>query len=90
MSKLHHMVRIMAVKKTVITHIKVIVDFSYAWVAMRSYERRLQRAISTKPQAVLLLKTVFLKMSTIMEKPLLRILQAESEDFESVAKYYSG
>lgn len=29
-------------------------------------------------------------MSTIMEKPLLRILQAESEDFESVAKYYSG
>ena len=37
-----------------------------------------------------MLKTVFLKLSTIMERPLLRILQANSPDFDSVAKYYSG
>lgn len=29
-------------------------------------------------------------MSTIMERPLARIAEASSEDFESVAKYYSG
>ena len=37
-----------------------------------------------------MLKTVFLKMSTIMDKPLSTIMKAGSEDFESVAKYYSG
>jgi WASH complex subunit strumpellin len=37
-----------------------------------------------------MLKTVFLKMSTIMDKPLQAIMKAGSDDFESVAKYYSG
>jgi len=67
-----------------------IVDFSYAWVAIDRYKVKLQETITFNPKSVLMLRTVFLKMSTIMEKPLSRILQAGSEDFESVAKYYSG
>jgi len=39
---------------------------------------------------VLMLKTVFIKMSTIMESPLRRIAEQQSPDFESVARYYSG
>ena len=30
------------------------------------------------------------KLSTIMEKPLMRILQASSPDLDSVSKFYSG
>jgi WASH complex subunit strumpellin len=67
-----------------------IVDFSYAWVAMDRYLVRLQETIGSNPKSVLMLKTVFIKMSTIMETPLRRIAQANSEDFESVARYYSG
>lgn len=37
-----------------------------------------------------MLKDVFLKLSTIIEKPLKRIVQAGSEDQESVSRYYSG
>lgn len=37
-----------------------------------------------------MLKAVFIKLSTIMEKPLMRILQSGSQDLESVSKFYSG
>lgn len=68
----------------------IIADFSYAWVVIHDYLELLQQTVSNKPKAVLMLKTVFIKLSTIMERPLLRILQANSPDFDSVAKYYSG
>jgi len=37
-----------------------------------------------------MLKSLFQKLSTIMEKPLMRILQASSPDLDSVSKFYSG
>jgi WASH complex subunit strumpellin len=36
-----------------------------------------------------MLRTVFLKMSSIMDTPLLHISNAGSTDFDSVANYYS-
>jgi WASH complex subunit strumpellin len=90
MNKLHHMIQIMGIKKNVLSQMTEIVDFSYAWVAMDRYLVRLQETIGSNPKSVLMLKTVFIKMSTIMETPLRRIAQANSEDFESVARYYSG
>ena len=90
MNRLYHMIRIMGIKKQVLTHMEVISEFSYAWIAMHRYMPHLQEVISTNPQTVLMLKTVFLKMSTIMDKPLSTIMKAGSDDFESVAKYYSG
>ena len=50
----------------------------------------LQQNISDKPKSVLMLKALFVKLSTIMEKPLLRILQVSSPDLDSVSKFYSG
>ena len=90
MNKLHHMIQIMGIKKNVLSNMTEIVDYSYAWVAMDRYLIRLQETSGSNPTSVLMLKTVFIKMSTIMENPLRRIAQANSEDFESVAKYYSG
>ena len=80
----------MGIKKQILQQMTEIVDFSYAWVAIDRYLVRLQETITASPKSVLSLKTLFLKMSTIMENPLRRIAQANSEDFESVAKYYSG
>ena len=74
MKKLTHMIQIMGIKKTILTQLSIIVDFSYAWVIIYDYLPDLQQTITKKAKAVLLLKTVFLKLSTIMERPLKRIL----------------
>jgi WASH complex subunit strumpellin len=66
------------------------VDFSYAWIIIYDYLKILQSTISDKPKSVLMLKSLFQKLSTIMEKPLMRILQASSPDLDSVSKFYSG
>lgn len=88
-NKLHHMIQIMGIKKNVIQQMNEICGFSYAWIAMGRYLNMLQKTIGSNPKSVLMLKTVFIKMSTIMESPLSRIAEAHSEDFESVAAYYS-
>lgn len=90
MDKLRNMVQIMGIKKTLLGQILMIVDFSYAWIIIYDYLELLQKTISEKPKSVLMLKALFIKLSTIMEKPLLRVLEAESPDLESVSKFYSG
>jgi hypothetical protein len=42
MNKLHHMIQIMGIKKTVLSNMTEIYDFSYAWIAMSKYLGRLQ------------------------------------------------
>jgi len=79
------MIQIMGIKKSILVHMESIVDFSYASVIIYDYLEDLQSFITQKARAVLLLKTVFLKLSTIMERPLKRILQIESEHRHSVS-----
>jgi len=56
---------------------------------MERYLPILRQVISDDPNTVLMLRTVFLKMSSIMDTPLLHISNADSNDFDSVANYYS-
>jgi|LauGreDrversion4_2_1035121.scaffolds.fasta_scaffold109693_3 WASH complex subunit strumpellin len=74
MEKLRNIIQIMAIKKNLLGQISIIVDFSYAWIIIYDYLDLLQKTISEKPKSVLMLKAVFIKLSTIMEKPLMRIL----------------
>ena len=90
MDKLRNIVQIMSIKKNLLGQISIVVDFSYAWVIIYDYIDMLQKTISERPKSVLMLKTLFIKLSTVMERPLMRILQAGSDDLESVSKYYSG
>ena len=69
---------------------KAVTDFSYGFLIMQQYKENLQKIITANPKEVLKLKTVFLKMTTIMELPLMRIVEANSDDLRSVAQYYSG
>jgi len=50
----------------------------------------MQEEIRKEPKVVLFLKTVFLKLASIMNQPLIRIIEYGSEDLRSVAQYYSG
>lgn len=84
------MVRISSIKKQILINISLISDFSYAWKAIDDFIPLIQNEISKKPNTVLLLKTVFTKLASIMNVPLKRIIEYNSDDMRSVAKYYSG
>lgn len=83
------MIQIMGIKKSQVQNVKIIIDFSYAWVVIYDYLELLQKTVTQKAKSVLLLKTVFLKLSTIMDKPLKRIFEIDSEDRHSVQMFYS-
>lgn len=90
MNNMMHMIRIMGIKKEVLAQIQIISDFSYAWIAMERYLPSLSGVIQENPQTVLMLRTVFLKMATVMDKPLKNLSDAGNADFDSVAQYYSS
>lgn len=71
-------------------NISQIQDFSYAWKAIDDFIPIIQELVSKNPDVVLLLKTVFMKLASIMNIPLKRIIEYNSDDMRSVAKYYSG
>lgn len=88
--KLTTMMRIVNVKKTVASTIAVVSDFSYAWDIINDFMHPMQERIKLTPHTVLTLRATFLKLSSVLELPLLRIIEAGSEDEKSVAEYYSS
>ena len=57
---------------------------------MWEYLPFMQNEIKKNPQNAMLLKSTFMKLSSIMDSPLVRIIQADSKDLISVSKYYSS
>ena len=87
---LHHMIQTAAVKEDVLVTLGVIGEISYAWEVVESFAPFMQRGVKEDPALVGRLRAVFLKISTALEGPVLRISQAKSPDFVSVSQYYSA
>lgn len=87
---LHHMVRAGNIKEDVLITLQMIADLSYAWEIVESYTKYMQEGIKRDPGLVIKLRATFLKLSSALETPLLRINQARSADLVSVSRYYSG
>ena len=68
----------------------LISDFSYAWEIINDFTKAMQDRIELTPHTVLTLRATFLKLASVLELPIMRISQANSEDLESVAQYYSS
>jgi WASH complex subunit strumpellin len=66
-----------------------VADLSYGWEILHSFVDLMQKRIKAEPSSVLLLRSTFLKLSSILDLPLVRILQAGSPDLVSVSEYYS-
>jgi len=64
-------------------------DMSYAWQLIREFVPRMQEQIKKDPSSVIMLRSTFLKLSSILDLPLVRINQAKSPDLISVSEYYS-
>ena len=87
---LDHMVKIVNIKNSTITSIDIITDITWSWVALKDYIKLMQQEIRKDPDIALLLKNTFLKLSSILNTPMVRMIQAQSIDIESVSKYYSN
>lgn len=87
---LNHMLRIINVKKSYLISISKISDFSYAWINIQDYSEDMQNLLKKDSKNVLLLRATFLKLASILNFPLVRLFEIESEDIESVTNYYSG
>ena len=88
--KLDHMIMIVNVKKNYLVSISKISDFSYAWINIHDYKDEMQRLLRNDSKNVLLLRATFLKLASILNFPLIRLFEIDSEDIESVTNYYSG
>ncbi|CAI2370736.1 unnamed protein product [Moneuplotes crassus] len=85
-----HMVRSVNVKRSYLVNISHISDFSYAWKVIDDYMLQIQERIKEKPPTVLLIKTLFKKLASIMNLPLGRMMEANNNDIENIAMYYSS
>ncbi|XP_030385833.1 WASH complex subunit homolog 5 [Scaptodrosophila lebanonensis] len=87
---LNQMAQLINIKDDIEIQIQMITDFSYAWLLLqRDFTPLMQENIKKQPQSVIYIRTVFLKLSSTLEVPLMRINQAKSEDLVSVSNYYS-
>lgn len=50
----------------------------------------MQAEVKKNPEVALLLKNTFTKLSSILNTPMVRVVQANSPDMASVSKYYSN
>lgn len=87
--KLHHMIRQSSVREEVLITLQIISDLSYAWLIIESYTGHMQTALRKDPTLVGRLRATFLKLSSALDMPLMRINQARSADLVSVSQYYS-
>jgi len=87
---LNQMLRIVNVKEEVLVTMQIVSDMAYGWQVINDYVNSMQATIKRDPSNVLKLRATFLKLSSILQMPLVRISQAASKDLFSVSEYYSG
>jgi WASH complex subunit strumpellin len=87
---LMRMIRVVSVRESTLVTLDVVCDMSYAWLAISDYAPLMRNRIQRNPFSVLKLRATFLKLSSILESPLVRIQQSNSPDEESVSQYYSS
>jgi WASH complex subunit strumpellin len=88
-SYLATMIRTVNVSEKVLTNLDIVSDFSYAWILINDYTNLMHDRINKDPAICLLLRSTFLKLSSILSLPLVRITQCGSKDDISVASFYS-
>lgn len=89
-SCLQTLVKVAGVAEDNLVTLSLISDFSYAWILVDEYTKIMQSAIKKDPSHVAKMRATFLKLSSGLDLPLLRINQAHSPDLISVSAYYSG
>ncbi|CAF0980049.1 unnamed protein product [Rotaria sordida] len=78
------------VQESTISIMDLVADLSYAWIIIDSFTGVMQEGIKRSPSLVTKLRATFLKLSSALDLPLVRINQVGSNDLMIVSHYYSG
>jgi len=78
------------VQESTISIMDLVADLSYAWNIIDSFTGVMQEGIKRSPSLVTKLRATFLKLSSALDLPLVRINQVGSNDLMIVSHYYSG
>lgn len=87
---LKKMVKIVNINAKLMGDLDIISDMAYAWELINGYTDLLHERIKQNPKNCLLMRSLFLKLSSLLNFPLNRITQCESPDDVSVADFYSS
>ena len=69
--------------------ITYISDISFAWINCQDFNPTMKDLLFENPNTLVLLRATFMKFSSILNVPLIRIIEADSSDFDQVSEYYS-
>lgn len=84
------MARAVGINESISEDIKFISDISYGVESMKSYVKIIHTRISKDPSNVNLLQGFFLKLSSSLDGPVVRLKQLKSPEVERVSGYYSS
>lgn len=90
-SLLNSMVHLLKIKDTILVDLQAIGDFSYAWYLIEEFTPIIHESLQKTPNILIKLRALFIKLSTALEIPLMRINQCGgAEEFVSITRYYSN
>ena len=81
--------RLLAVDEKYEPLIGTISDFSYGFAILYNFVPLMQKRIKADPFSVVKLRATFMKLSSLLDLQLVRIVQVESNDVGSVSEHYS-
>jgi WASH complex subunit strumpellin len=84
------MVRMCNITEQAQSDLLILSDFSYAWILMHEFVPDMQERVRNDPTSVRALRATFLKLTSMLDVPLVRVAESKSPDTLSVAEYYSG
>lgn len=89
---LSNMIHLMHIKDSVLVDLQAIGDFNYAWYLIDEYTEHFHKSIQKSPSILIRLRALFIKISSALEIPLLRINQFSggAEELVSIVNYYSN
>lgn len=90
-SLLNSMIHLLNIKDTILVDLQAIGDFSYAWYLIEDFTPIIHASLQRTPNILIKLRSLFIKLSTALEIPLMRINQfGGAEEFVSITRYYSN
>lgn len=88
--ELQGMLRLANVPEDALTMLDVVSDLAYAWGLLAEFVPFMHARIQRDASAVSLMRATFLKLVSVLDAPMLRILAAKHPDAELVAEHYSS
>lgn len=91
LSFLSDMIHLLSVKVAILVDLQAIGDFNYAWYLIDEFTEIIQQSVQKSPNILIRLRALFIKISSALEIPLLRINQCGgAEELASITRYYSN